>query len=98
MDKAMWTVPGTRMKMKREHKVPLATQAIELLEQLKVFSGDSDYVLPGRLTAKKPISENTLLFAIYRAGYKDRINNWRVLQWIKGMTVFKWIYSWWPKG
>ena len=73
MEKAMWSIPAERMKMNNPHKVPLSTQAIETLEQLKVFSGDSEFVLPGRMTAKKPISENTILFAIYRIGYKDQM-------------------------
>ncbi len=73
IDKAMWTIPAERMKMNKAHKIPLSTQAVEILEKLKVFSGDSDFVLPGRMTAKKPISENTILFAIYRIGYKDQM-------------------------
>jgi integrase len=73
MEKRLWTIPAERMKMKKEHYVPLSTQALDLLEQLKVFAGDSEYVLPGRITGKKPISENTILFAIYRIGYKDQM-------------------------
>ncbi len=73
MDKNLWSIPANRMKMNSSHKVPLSTQAVGLLEQLKAFSGDSDLVLPGRMTFKKPISENTILFAIYRIGYKDQM-------------------------
>ena len=73
MDDNEWLIPAERMKMKKPHKVPLSTQAVKILEQLKVFSGESEYLLPGRMTAKKPISENTILFAIYRIGYKDQM-------------------------
>jgi integrase len=35
IDKAIWTVPGARMKMKTEHLVPLSRQALEFLAQLR---------------------------------------------------------------
>jgi len=34
----------------------------------------------------------------YRHGLREKINNWGLLKWFKGLTIFKWIYSWWPKG
>ena len=74
LDNKLWTVPAERMKMKVEHQVPLSTQAVSLLEQLKPFAGDSDFVLPGRSNIIKPISENTLLFAIYKLERADGTN------------------------
>jgi integrase len=73
IDGDIWSIPAERMKMKAAHKVPLSLQAREILEQLKGLAGDSDYVLPGRSTLMKPISENTLLYAIYRIGYKNQM-------------------------
>jgi integrase len=72
MDKAMWCIPAARMKMGKEHMVPLSTQALAILVELKALAGDSKYVLPGR-NAMKSISNNTLLFALYRLGYKSRM-------------------------
>ncbi|WP_250450709.1 integrase arm-type DNA-binding domain-containing protein [Caballeronia sp. ATUFL_M2_KS44] len=68
----MWIIPGTRMKAKKDHMVPLAPQAVALFQQLKVLAGDSDWILPGRNPAK-PISNNTLLFALYRLGYRGKM-------------------------
>jgi integrase len=71
-DAAMWIVPAERMKMKTEHIVPLSRQAVAVLKELKALAGGSRYVLPGR-NMDKPISNNTLLFALYRLGYKRRM-------------------------
>lgn len=72
LDNHVWVIPAQRMKMKTEHVVPLAKQALEILEQLKPLSGGSRYILPGR-NPDKPISNNTLLFALYRLGYKGKM-------------------------
>jgi integrase len=72
LDDGLWSIPGERMKNKLPFLVPLATQTIEVLEALFTLSGDSEYLLPGR-NPQKPISNNTLLFALYRLGYKGRM-------------------------
>jgi integrase len=59
------------MKMRRAHLVPLAPAAVEVLRQLKRLSGKSDYVLPAD-TRTGVISENTMLYALYRLGYHGR--------------------------
>jgi integrase len=60
------------MKMKTEHVVPLSRQAVEILRELQAIGGGSRYVFPGR-NADKPISNNTMLFALYRLGYKGKM-------------------------
>ena len=60
------------MKMKVEHVVPLARQALSILNELKGISGGSRFVFPGRHRSK-PISSNTMLFALYRMGYKGKM-------------------------
>ena len=72
LDHALWIIPGERMKMKTEHIVPLARQAITLLAELKQISRGSRFVFPGR-NRDKPISNNTMLFALYRMGYKGKM-------------------------
>ena len=67
-----WIIPAERMKMKLEHVVPLAGQAVQLLHDLRAIAGDSEYVLPGR-NPEKPISNNTLLYALYRLGYRGKM-------------------------
>ncbi len=66
----VWRIPAERMKMEREHIVPLTPHALNLLSRLKVIAGDSPWVLPGERGG--PISENTMLFALYRMGYHSR--------------------------
>lgn len=69
----VWVIPAERMKMRAKHIVPLSTQTLALLEELKPLSGSSRYLLPGR-NAAKPISNNTMLFALYRLGYKGKMS------------------------
>ena len=71
-DKAEWRIPAERMKMREEHIVPLAPQAIDALRELKALTGRTQLLFPGRSNAFKPASENTFLFALYRMGYHGR--------------------------
>jgi integrase len=72
LEKRMWVIPAERMKMSNEHLVPLADQALEILQALKSISSSSRFLFPGR-NIMKPISNNTLLFALYRLGYKGKM-------------------------
>ena len=67
----MWAIPGSRMKMGKDHLVPLTSQAKDILVELNEISGNSRWVLPGE-RGYKPVSENTLLYALYRMGYHSR--------------------------
>ena len=56
-DKAEWRIPASRMKMRREHLVPLSTQALEILrDQQMTDLGPSDFIFPG-LRPRRPISD-----------------------------------------
>ena len=68
----LWCIPANRMKMGVEHLVPLSDQAIVILERLQYLTGAYDLVFPGRSKADKPISENTVLYGLYRMGYHSR--------------------------
>jgi len=72
LEKALWVVPAERMKMKTAHVVPLSRQALAHLEEIKLIAGNSPFVFPGR-SPGKPISNNTMLFALYRLGYKGKM-------------------------
>lgn len=66
----IWRIPADRMKMGREHLVPLSAQAAQIAKSMiSVASGD--YVFPGT-TPAKPLSENTMIYALYRLGYHSR--------------------------
>jgi len=71
-DAPTWEVPAERMKLKRPHVVPLSRQAVAILKELRALGGGSRFVLPGR-NRDVPISNNTLLFALYRLGYKGKM-------------------------
>jgi integrase len=70
--RAEWRIPAERMKMRAPHIVPLASQTVAVLEELKPLTGRYDLVFPGQNDKTKPISLNTLIFAMYRLGYHSR--------------------------
>jgi integrase len=67
----LWRIPPDRMKMRRGHLVPLAPQAVRILRDLHKLTGKSPYLFPSN-TKTGVISENTLIFALYRMGYHGR--------------------------
>ncbi len=69
---ATWSIPAERMKMREPHVVPLATQALQVLSELKMLTGHSRWVFPNERNPQKPMSENTILYALYRMGYHSR--------------------------
>jgi integrase len=73
LDAALWVIPAERMKMRKEHTVPLSRQALAVLEELQAFSGGRSLLLPNQAHPSKPMSNNTILFALGRLGYKGRI-------------------------
>ena len=68
-----WDIPAERMKMKTPHIVPLSTQAQAILANLRAISYDRQFVFPCDVSPEKPMSGNTLLFALYRMGYHGRM-------------------------
>ena len=67
-----WRIPAGRMKAGQAHIVPLARQALEVIGQLMKLNGACAYVFPGR-NPRQPMSKNTVLFALYRMGYRGRM-------------------------
>ncbi len=72
LEARLWRIPGERMKMGTEHLVPLSQQAMDILVALKPISGQYALLFPGERSRLKPISENTMTYALYRMGYKSR--------------------------
>jgi integrase len=68
-----WRIPAERMKMRTEHIVPLSLQAIQILQILHGITGHSKLLFPGERDHSKPISNNTILKALERMGYKGRM-------------------------
>lgn len=69
LDAALWRIPASRMKMKREHVVPLSAQAVGILTEAHGLTGAGRFVFPGQRTPRRPMSENTLNAALRRLGY-----------------------------
>lgn len=74
----VWTIPAADMKRTkaakingRPHLVPLAPQAVALLEDLKPLTGHGAYVFPSLLTGERPMSDNTMRTALRRMGYSN---------------------------
>jgi integrase len=59
---ALWTIPGSKMKMGREHCVPLSRQALEILDKMQAISGGQQYVFPSNRACRhrQPLEEHTL--------------------------------------
>lgn len=67
--KAVWTIPIAKMKMRQPHSVPLARQALAILNEMRSLSGSGRYVFPSIRTRARPISDNTMNAALRRMGY-----------------------------
>lgn len=72
LEAALWIIPAERMKMRHEHQVPLARQALEVLRTMQTLSGECELVFPSPVYPSRPLSENTLNSAMARMGYKYR--------------------------
>lgn len=76
LENAVWEIPAERMKMGKAHIVPLSKQAVALLkeqkEETEVFR-NSKWVFPSQIRPLDCMSNNTILFAIGRLGYKGRM-------------------------
>lgn len=66
---AVWVIPAKRTKMRREHEVPLARQAVAILNELHALTGKGRLAFPGLRTVERPISENTLNASMRRMGF-----------------------------
>lgn len=65
----VWRVPAGRMKMRREHVVPLSPRALEVLAELREHTGSGEFLLPGFRSAARPISDNAMNAALRGLGY-----------------------------
>jgi integrase len=72
--KAMWSIPGARMKMREPHQVPLSRQALAVLREVWPLTEGDRLVFPSIRSAVKPLSENAMNSALRRMGYtKDEM-------------------------
>ncbi len=66
----MWTIPATRIKAGREHRIPLSRRCLELLDRAEILADGGPYVFPGR-SAQKPLSNMVFLMMLRRLKADD---------------------------
>jgi integrase len=71
LDAAVWTIPASKTKMRKEHRVPLSRQAVSLLREMFAATGPSGFVFPSIRTRTRPMSENTINAGLRRLGYSS---------------------------
>jgi integrase len=75
LNEAVWNIPAHKMKMKQAHIVPLSSQAVEILAELKALTGAGKYVFPSGRSFVRPMSSNAILAALRRMGFeKDEMS------------------------
>ena len=73
LESAEWRIPAERMKMRTPHIVPLCSQAVSLLQILHDTTGQYEFLFPSDRNPKKCMSNNTVLKALERMGFKHRM-------------------------
>jgi integrase len=76
LDGALWTIPGRKTKMRKDHLVPLSQQAKALLEQVHALTGPKGFVFPSIRTRSRPMSDNTINAGLRRLGYASDVTPW----------------------
>ena len=71
-DPETWVIPEDRMKRRLPHVVPLSPQVRAILDDLRAF-GEADFILPSERNPMCGLSANTLLYALYRLGYRGKM-------------------------
>ncbi|NOI77528.1 tyrosine-type recombinase/integrase [Vibrio coralliilyticus] len=71
-DNKLWIISEARMKMKREHRIPLTEQTLAILERMRPVSGNRVHVFPSMRFPKRSIDSETINKALSRIGFKSR--------------------------
>jgi integrase len=69
----LWTIPAERMKMRRDHAIPLTEQTLSLLDEMKPISGANEFIFSGDRNPSKPTNSETANMALKRMGFKGRL-------------------------
>ena len=68
LETAEWRIPAKKMKMGVDHIVPLSLQAVDVLEQQKLLTGNWKYVFPSARSPRRPMRDNAILSAFRNMG------------------------------
>jgi integrase len=69
LEARLWTVPGSRMKAGKDHRVPLSDAAMAVLEDMEAIR-EGEFVFPGG-KARRPLSNMAFLMLLRRMGRGD---------------------------
>ena len=69
LDKAVWTIPAHKTKMRRAHTIPLSRQVLKIIASIEHDAEYSAYLFPSLRSIERPMSENTINAALRRMGY-----------------------------
>ena len=72
-EQQLWIIPAERMKMKKQHIVPLTRQTLALLETMKPISGQGEYIYPASRYPNRPAGKQTINKVLKRMGYEGRL-------------------------
>ncbi len=72
-DESLWTIPSHKMKKNREHKIPLSSQALSVLEFMQAISGHRQHIFPSMKSPKQSMNSQTPNMAIKRMGYGGKL-------------------------
>ena len=82
LDRKVWTIPPSRMKAGREHRIPLTQRCVEILRRAKECAGDSKFVFPGRKSTE-PMTNMVFLMTLRRMeeaitvhGFRSAFRDW----------------------
>ncbi|MFJ3057170.1 tyrosine-type recombinase/integrase [Herbaspirillum sp. NPDC087042] len=72
LEAAIWRIPAARMKMRKDHVIPLPSQAVEMLRTLHGVTGRYDQVFPNRDDRSKPMSSASFRQALLSLGWAGK--------------------------
>lgn len=89
LKKATWTIPAARIKMRRNHTVPLSPRAVQILKDAQFLYGDEGYVFPGARNGR-PLSDLALSGRVKELGYDVTVHGFRTSfrTWTQERTSF----------
>ena len=73
LEAAEWRIPGSKMKMRNDHIVPLATHAVEILRAVHIMTGHGKYVFPSIRSGERCMSENTINASLRSLGFSSDV-------------------------
>ncbi len=73
LEQSLWCIPQERMKKRREHIVPLTSQALRILERMRLISGRSAFIFPSDRTNKKSYNPQSANMALKRMGFHGKL-------------------------